>query len=164
MEIGTMNWRRPGGSPGGLLADRGGAAGLEFALVSPLLAALLFGTLDAARVAARVAEAEALAGAVAAAAARLPVPAPAESLPPLPAIDPGRLAAVPPGVAVRAQFLYLCPGDSGFVPARAPRCRNGRRAAPYVEVAVEAPVTRLLPLPGDGRRDRVAARALRRAG
>lgn len=163
-------------------ADERGVAALELALTLPLLAVLLLGAADLAVTAARARQVEALTEHAAKAVVRvagetLPPLRPGGQLPgtaaggqpglvqggglaPLPQLSLASLVDVPADVAASLRLFRGCPGADGIQEVAGTRCPDGSLPAAFAEIAMSAPVERLVDWPEALLAARVSARSL----
>lgn len=163
-----ISWLGDALSPQGrsLLDEESGVAALEFALVLPLLTALLLGAADIAITAARARQVESVASSAAHAvrataetllrglASSLPADrgSPGSGLPPrLPTkvqVPLADFVSLPEHTAGSVTLFLGCAGPGGIAHAPQARCPDGTAAAPFARIEVSAPSGRLVPWPG----------------
>jgi hypothetical protein len=68
-------------------------------------------------------------------------------LAPLPVVAIASLVDVPPDVSARVRLFRGCPGDRGISEVAAARCPDGSLPAAFAEIAMSAPVERLVDWP-----------------
>ncbi len=175
---------RVGRLPGaGIRADERGVAALELALTLPLFAALLLGAADLAVTAARARQVEALVDSAGKAVVRVtgeilpplrvgfqPGGSAAiglnggwnvgSGLPPLPRLSLRSLVDLPDDVSASLRLFRGCPGDQGIREVAGPRCPDGSLPAAFAEIAMTAPVDRLVDWPSALLSPSVSARSL----